>query len=129
MTQMYINSILLSLSLIGLVLIGNVRAAPSEQLQVVLKYHMGPVLSNNKTVHLIWYGSWSSGEKRIIRAFISSLSASEPLAVGGAVVESSRKLHGPNWFESDLVSHSGTGEERPVVPRWKIHPSGRAICD
>ncbi|KAJ0699690.1 putative protein EXORDIUM [Helianthus annuus] len=80
MTQMYINSILLSLSLIRLVLIGNVRAAPSEQLQVVLKYHMGPVLSNNITVHLIWYGSWSS------------------------VVESSRKLHGPNWFESDLVT-------------------------
>ncbi|KAJ0699691.1 putative protein EXORDIUM [Helianthus annuus] len=107
MTQMYINSILLSLSLIGLVLIGNVRAAPSEQLQVVLKYHMGPVLSNNKTVHLIWYGSWSSGEKRIIRAFISSLSASEPLAVGGAVVESSRKLHGPNWFESFCRSICG----------------------
>ncbi|KAF5785711.1 putative protein EXORDIUM [Helianthus annuus] len=77
MTQMYTNSILLSLSLIGLVLIGNVRAAPSEQFPVVLKYHMGPVLSNNITVHLIWYGSWSSGEKRIIRAFINSISASQ----------------------------------------------------
>ncbi|KAJ0743093.1 putative protein EXORDIUM [Helianthus annuus] len=66
-----------TLSLIGLVLIGNVRAEPSEQFPVVLKYHMGPVLSNNITVHLIWYGSWSSGEKRIIREFISSLSASQ----------------------------------------------------
>ncbi|MFS7977124.1 putative protein EXORDIUM [Helianthus anomalus] len=43
---------------------------------VVLKYHMGPVLSPNITVHLIWYGSWSSGEKQIIHAFISSISAS-----------------------------------------------------
>ncbi|MFS7895509.1 putative protein EXORDIUM [Helianthus anomalus] len=38
---------------------------------------MGSVLSPNTTVHLIWYGSWSAGENRIIRAFISSISASQ----------------------------------------------------
>ncbi|MFS7976809.1 putative protein EXORDIUM [Helianthus anomalus] len=38
---------------------------------------MGSVLSPNITVHLIWYGSWSAGENQIIRAFISSISASQ----------------------------------------------------
>ncbi|KAM0027582.1 putative protein EXORDIUM [Helianthus debilis subsp. tardiflorus] len=38
---------------------------------------MGPVLSPNITVHLIWYGSWKPGDKRIIREFINSISASQ----------------------------------------------------
>ncbi|MFS7977192.1 putative protein EXORDIUM [Helianthus anomalus] len=58
---------------------------------------MGSVPSPNITVHLIWYGSWSS------------------------VVESSGNLHGHNGFRSDTVSHSGTGKERPFsVPRSKV---------
>ncbi|CAI9260250.1 unnamed protein product [Lactuca saligna] len=42
---------------------------------VKLKYHMGPVLTSNITVHIIWYGAWPSAQKRIIREFINSISA------------------------------------------------------
>ncbi|KAL3755876.1 hypothetical protein ACJRO7_002862 [Eucalyptus globulus] len=42
---------------------------------VKLKYHMGPVLTANITVHTIWYGVWPKAQKKVIREFISSLSA------------------------------------------------------
>ncbi|XP_051137890.1 protein EXORDIUM-like 3 [Andrographis paniculata] len=42
---------------------------------VRLKYHMGPVLTANITVYPIWYGRWRPAQKRIIRDFISSISA------------------------------------------------------
>lgn len=42
---------------------------------VHLKYHMGPVLTADITVHAIWYGSWQRGQKKIIREFINSISA------------------------------------------------------
>ncbi|KAL5728106.1 Protein EXORDIUM-like 3 [Ranunculus cassubicifolius] len=42
---------------------------------VHLRYHMGPVLTTNITVHLIWYGTWQKSQKRIIRSFLSSISA------------------------------------------------------
>ncbi|CAL1405171.1 unnamed protein product [Linum trigynum] len=42
---------------------------------VHLRYHMGPVLTNNITVHVIWYGTWQKPQKKIIREFISSISA------------------------------------------------------
>ncbi|XP_047328206.1 protein EXORDIUM-like 3 [Impatiens glandulifera] len=42
---------------------------------VHLKYHMGPVLTENITVHIIWYGTWQETQKRIIRDFIRSISA------------------------------------------------------
>ncbi|GAV64862.1 Phi_1 domain-containing protein [Cephalotus follicularis] len=41
---------------------------------VHLKYHMGPVLTANITVHAIWYGAWQNSQKKIIREFISSIS-------------------------------------------------------
>ncbi|KMT15889.1 hypothetical protein BVRB_3g055770 [Beta vulgaris subsp. vulgaris] len=41
---------------------------------VDLKYHMGPVMTTNITVHIIWYGTWHSSQKRIIREFINSIS-------------------------------------------------------
>ncbi|XP_039124142.1 protein EXORDIUM-like 3 [Dioscorea cayenensis subsp. rotundata] len=41
---------------------------------VHLRYHMGPVLTANITVHPIWYGAWDPPKKRIIRAFIRSIS-------------------------------------------------------
>ncbi|KAJ0661843.1 putative protein EXORDIUM [Helianthus annuus] len=44
---------------------------------VKLKYHMGPVLTENITVHIIWYGKWPSPQKRVIREFINSISASD----------------------------------------------------
>nr|KAJ0220550.1 hypothetical protein LSAT_V11C200098300 [Lactuca sativa] len=44
---------------------------------VKLKYHMGPVLTSNITVHIIWYGTWPSSQKRIIREFINSISAAD----------------------------------------------------
>lgn len=44
---------------------------------VHLRYHMGPVLTANITVHPIWYGSWLPSQKKIIRGFIRSISAGE----------------------------------------------------
>ncbi|KAF8380448.1 hypothetical protein HHK36_027935 [Tetracentron sinense] len=41
---------------------------------VHLKYHMGPVLTANITVHTIWYGTWQKSQKRIIRGFLNSIS-------------------------------------------------------
>ncbi|KAK1305736.1 hypothetical protein QJS10_CPA10g00812 [Acorus calamus] len=41
---------------------------------VHLRYHMGPVLTPNITLHTIWYGLWPAPHKRIIRAFLDSLS-------------------------------------------------------
>uniref|UniRef100_A0A2P2Q528 Uncharacterized protein MANES_14G033900 n=1 Tax=Rhizophora mucronata TaxID=61149 RepID=A0A2P2Q528_RHIMU len=42
---------------------------------VHLRYHMGPVLTENITVYTIWYGPWEKSQKKIIREFISSISA------------------------------------------------------
>ncbi|KAM1069930.1 hypothetical protein ACFX13_001836 [Malus domestica] len=42
---------------------------------VKLRYHMGPVLTANITVHTIWYGTWQPRQKKIIREFINSISA------------------------------------------------------
>ncbi|KAK1286561.1 hypothetical protein QJS10_CPB20g01513 [Acorus calamus] len=40
---------------------------------VHLRYHMGPVLTPNITLHTIWYGLWPAPHKRIIRAFLRSI--------------------------------------------------------
>ncbi|GMH08800.1 hypothetical protein Nepgr_010640 [Nepenthes gracilis] len=42
---------------------------------VDLKYHMGPVLTADTTVHILWYGNWRVPQKHIIREFIASISA------------------------------------------------------
>lgn len=39
---------------------------------------MGPVLTANITVHIIWYGKWQTPQKKIIREFISSISDPGP---------------------------------------------------
>lgn len=44
---------------------------------VHLRYHMGPVLTANITVYTIWYGTWQKSQKRIIREFINSISATD----------------------------------------------------
>lgn len=46
---------------------------------------MGPVMTTNITVHIIWYGKWQPSQKRIIREFINSISAdsSPPPSVAG----------------------------------------------
>ncbi|OIW05544.1 hypothetical protein TanjilG_23330 [Lupinus angustifolius] len=41
---------------------------------VQLRYHMGPVLTSNITVHIIWYGTWNRNQKKIIRDFVNSVS-------------------------------------------------------
>ncbi|KAK4783857.1 hypothetical protein SAY86_018225 [Trapa natans] len=58
-----------------LLLFGGSKKYEGSSEFVHLKYHMGPVLTNNITVHPIWYGSWYPPQKRIIREFISSISA------------------------------------------------------
>uniref|UniRef100_A0A803N6M9 Uncharacterized protein n=2 Tax=Chenopodium quinoa TaxID=63459 RepID=A0A803N6M9_CHEQI len=35
---------------------------------------MGPVMTTNITVHIIWYGKWQPSQKRIIREFVNSIS-------------------------------------------------------
>nr|DAD33710.1 TPA_asm: hypothetical protein HUJ06_012561 [Nelumbo nucifera] len=42
---------------------------------VHLRYHMGPVLTANITVHTVWYGTWQKSQKQIIRGFLKSISA------------------------------------------------------
>ncbi|XWS37703.1 hypothetical protein CRYUN_Cryun19dG0067600 [Craigia yunnanensis] len=42
---------------------------------VHMRYHMGPVLTANITIHPIWYGRWQNSQKKIIREFINSISA------------------------------------------------------
>eukprot|EP00249_Psilotum_nudum_P019295 c27183_g2_i3 orf=666-1703(-) len=41
---------------------------------VQMRYHMGPVLTSNIRVYIIWYGRWRSMQKRIIRNFLFSIS-------------------------------------------------------
>lgn len=41
---------------------------------VDMKYHNGPVLTSSIRVYIIWYGSWPSSQKAIIRGFLHSLS-------------------------------------------------------
>ncbi|KAL9373081.1 hypothetical protein Peur_035325 [Populus x canadensis] len=52
---------------------------------VHLRYHMGPVLTGNITVHTIWYGRWEKSQKKIIREFINSISTvnARPPSVSG----------------------------------------------
>ncbi|KNA10743.1 hypothetical protein SOVF_141760 [Spinacia oleracea] len=66
------------------------RFGPSKKFEgssefVDLKYHMGPVMTTNITVHIIWYGKWQPSQKRIIREFINSISADsvKPPSVSG----------------------------------------------
>ncbi|KAF3433122.1 hypothetical protein FNV43_RR24224 [Rhamnella rubrinervis] len=54
---------------------GNSKKYEGSSEFVRLKYHMGPVLTANITVHTIWYGTWQREQKKIIREFISSISA------------------------------------------------------
>uniref|UniRef100_A0A0C9S5P2 TSA: Wollemia nobilis Ref_Wollemi_Transcript_12577_1809 transcribed RNA sequence n=1 Tax=Wollemia nobilis TaxID=56998 RepID=A0A0C9S5P2_9CONI len=51
---------------------------------VHMRYHNGPVLTSNITVHTIWYGNWNPIDKRIIRDFLLSISSSgKSPSVGG----------------------------------------------
>ncbi|KAG9156196.1 hypothetical protein Leryth_015599 [Lithospermum erythrorhizon] len=53
---------------------GSKRFEGSSEL-VDMKYHMGPVLTENITIYPIWYGKWGKSQKMIIRDFINSISA------------------------------------------------------
>lgn len=58
----------------------NLEFGPSKKYEgssefVKLKYHMGPVLTADITVHIIWYGTWLRTEKKIILDFINSISS------------------------------------------------------
>ncbi|KAF8412389.1 hypothetical protein HHK36_000353 [Tetracentron sinense] len=54
---------------------GNSKKNEGSSEFVHLKYHMGPVLTTNITVHTIWYGTWQESQKQIIRSFLNSISA------------------------------------------------------
>lgn len=53
---------------------GNSERNEGSSEYVELKYHMGPVLTGNITVHTIWYGNWDMNEKSIIKDFLLSIS-------------------------------------------------------
>ncbi|PWA40231.1 Phosphate-induced protein 1 [Artemisia annua] len=58
----------------------NLEFGPSKKYEgssefVKLRYHMGPVLTADITVHIIWYGTWLRTEKKIILDFINSISS------------------------------------------------------
>ncbi|TKY56273.1 EXORDIUM 2 [Spatholobus suberectus] len=42
---------------------------------LILKYHKGPLLKGNITLHLLWYGTFTPTQRSIIIEFIESLSA------------------------------------------------------
>ncbi|KAJ1431889.1 Protein EXORDIUM-like [Sesbania bispinosa] len=46
-----------------------------KQQPLVLKYHNGPLLKGNITVHLLWYGTFTPTQRSIILDFIQSLSS------------------------------------------------------
>ena len=52
---------------------GDSKKFESSSKFVHLKYHIGPVLTANITVHAIWYGAWQHNQKKIIREFINSI--------------------------------------------------------
>lgn len=41
---------------------------------VHLRYHMGPVLSNDIKIYLIWYGKWAAPQQQLIKDFLLSIS-------------------------------------------------------
>ncbi|XP_027368389.1 protein EXORDIUM-like 4 [Abrus precatorius] len=53
----------------------NRMLAMVQQQPLVLKYHKGPLLKGNITLHLIWYGAFTPTQRSIILDFIQSLSA------------------------------------------------------
>ena len=53
---------------------GDSKKFESSSKFVHLKYHIGPVLTANITVHAIWYGAWQHNQKKIIREFINLIS-------------------------------------------------------
>lgn len=50
-----------------------------------MQYHMGPVLTSDIHVYIIWYGAWKTSQKSIIRDFLSSISA--PASLPGPSVQ------------------------------------------
>ncbi|KAG9158571.1 hypothetical protein Leryth_025812 [Lithospermum erythrorhizon] len=56
-------------------LVGSSKKYEGSSEFVHLRYHMGPVLSENIIVYPIWYGKWDRTQKRIIRDFIISISS------------------------------------------------------
>nr|CAD1820573.1 unnamed protein product [Ananas comosus var. bracteatus] len=77
---------------------------------VQLRYHMGPVLTANITVHPIWYGrQWSRAQKRIIRPS----SAPSPLVLG-------RPPGGPPWRRGGARSGCTPTRRGPTSrPPWR----------
>ncbi|XP_027339049.1 protein EXORDIUM-like 2 [Abrus precatorius] len=52
----------------------NMLALVQEE-PVILKYHKGPLLKGNVTVHILWYGNFTTTQRSIILHFIKSLSS------------------------------------------------------
>nr|CAD1821693.1 unnamed protein product [Ananas comosus var. bracteatus] len=78
---------------------------------VQLRYHMGPVLTANITVHPIWYGrQWSRAQKRIIRSFLRSISPSSSGVPPG----------GPPWRRGGARSGCTPTRRGPTSrPPWR----------
>lgn len=80
-------------------LYGNSKKFEGSSDLVHLKYHMGPVLTTNITVHTIWYGTWKRSQKKIIREFINSISAVD-----------SKKPSVSGWWKTVQLYTDQTGE-------------------
>lgn len=50
-----------------------------------MQYHMGPVLTSAIHVYIIWYGTWKTSQKNIIRDFLASIAS--PAAAPGPSVQ------------------------------------------
>ncbi|XP_024545335.1 protein EXORDIUM-like 3 [Selaginella moellendorffii] len=60
---------------------GASKAFEGSSEYVKMRYHMGPVLSQQMHIYIVWYGRWKSSDKSIIRDFLASVSSPQSAAV------------------------------------------------
>ncbi|GAY32613.1 hypothetical protein CUMW_281330 [Citrus unshiu] len=102
---------------------GNSKKYEGSSEFVHMKYHMGPVLTANITVHPIWYGTWlKSAEEDHPRVHQLNLRRRVEAPLGRRLVEDRTAVHGPDWREHLPHGAVRPGEERPfLLPREVPH--------
>ncbi|KAI3873954.1 hypothetical protein MKW98_001603 [Papaver atlanticum] len=84
-----------------------------------IQYHNGPLLSDQISVNLIWYGNFKPAQRAIISDFINSLYTITP-----------KSTHSPSvstwWKKTEKYYHLATSSEKPSSLVLKL---GRQIFD
>lgn len=93
---------------------------------VEMRYHMGPVLTSSIRVYIIWYGSWRSEQKTIIRDFLRSISGNKGRQPSVAGWWSTVRLYtdqtGANVSKSLLLAreHSNKYSHGKILSRMSV---------